>query len=106
MDKLNTEIEQFLTPWAYGTTADIEFGSSIEKSVVLNFIEERDYVDFVTCFKMNQIILRDGALIKNALYDIEEAVATTARSILVSYYNEVTKVRHLIQSPANCNCNG
>jgi len=63
-------------------------------------------VDFVTCFKMNHIILREGNLIKEALYDIEEAVASTARSILVSYYNEETKVKHLIQSPANCDCNG
>jgi hypothetical protein len=35
---------------------------------------------------------------------VEEAVATTARSILVSYYNEETKQKHIISSPANCDC--
>jgi hypothetical protein len=104
--QLNDEIEKFLTPWAYGNPQAIQFGNTIEKSVVLNFVEERYYVDFVTCFTMNQIILRDGAVIKQALYDIDEAVASTARSILVSYYNEETKVKHLINSPANCDCNG
>lgn len=105
-NQLNTDIEQFLTPWAYGNPQAIQFGNSIEKSVVLNFVEERYYVDFVTCFKMNQVILREGAVVKQALYNIEEAVASTARSILVSYSNEVTKVKHIINSPAKCDCNG
>lgn len=103
--QLSDDIEQFLTPWAYPTGKDIEFGGKIEKSVVLNFIEERPYVDFVTCFKMNHIISRTGNTVTEALYDIEEAVASTAMSILVSYYNEVTKVKHIISSPANCDCN-
>jgi hypothetical protein len=102
MDLLNTEIEQFLTPWAFAG-GDIEFGGKIEKSVVLNFVEERSYVDFVTCFKMYQFIPQDdGSKIQSA--DIDEAVASTARSILVSYYDEETKVKHIITSPANCNC--
>lgn len=104
--QLNNDIEQFLTPWAYGNPQAIAFGNKIEKSVVLNFVEERYYVDFVTCFKMNQVILRDGPVIQQALYDIDEAIASTARSILVSYYNEDTKVKHLINSPAKCDCNG
>lgn len=104
-NQLNTEIEQFLTPWAFGNAADIEFGNTIERSVVLNFVEERPYVDFVTCFKMNHIISRSGATINEAVYNIEEATASTARSILVSYYNEELKQKHLIDSPANCTCN-
>jgi len=105
-NQLNNEIEQFLTPWAFGNPQAIQFGNSIEKSVVLNFIEERPYVNFVTCFKMNHIILRNGQVVIQAQYDIDEAIASTARSILVSYYNEETKVKHLINSPANCDCNG
>lgn len=105
-NQLNNEIEQFLTPWAFGNQQAIQFGNSIEKSVVLNFIEERPYVNFVTCFKMNHIILRQGQVVIQAQYDIDEAIASTSRSILVSYYNEETKVKHLINSPANCDCNG
>ncbi|MGZ3764387.1 MAG: hypothetical protein ACXVB0_08910 [Mucilaginibacter sp.] len=106
MGQLNNEIEQFLTPWAFGNPQAIQFGNSIEKSVVLNFVEQRYYVDYVTCFKMNQIILREGSVIIDALYDIDEAMASTARSILVSYYNEETKIKHIINSPAKCDCNG
>jgi hypothetical protein len=105
---LNDEIEQFLTPWAYQSGRDIEFGGKIEKSVVLNFIEERSYVDFVTCFTMNQFIRDDNGNIVTKNYNIEEAIASTARSILVSYSDDsgTTVIKHLIQSPANCNCNG
>jgi hypothetical protein len=100
--QLNTDIEQFLTPWAYSTGKDIEFGNKIEKSVVLNFIEERDYVDYVTCMTMRQIIRDDNGNIAQTLSNLEEAIPSTARSILVSYNDGTT--RHLITSPANCNC--
>jgi hypothetical protein len=103
INQLNTDIEQFLTPWAFDTGTDIEFGGTLKKSAVLNFIEERDYVDYVTCFKMNQIISRNGTTILQMLPDVEEAVATTARSILVSYNDGVT--RHIIHSQSNCDCN-
>ena len=102
-NQLNNDIEQFLTPWAFGDPQDIDFGTTIEKSVVLNFVEERYYVDFVTCFQMNQII-RDGSVVEQAFYDIEEAVPSTARSILVSYYDAATNTKHLISTPANCDC--
>jgi len=104
--QLGNDIEKFLTPWAYESGRDIEFGGKIEKSVVLNFVEERPYVDFVTCFKMNHIVRREGSNIRQALYNVEEAVASTARSILVSYYNEDDLAKHIIQSPANCKCDG
>lgn len=104
---LNNEIEQFLTPWAYESGRDIEFGGKIEKSVVLNFVEERPYVDFLTCFQMNHFIRNESGAIITSFYNIEEAVASTARSILVSYAEDNdsgTPVKHIINSPANCNC--
>jgi hypothetical protein len=52
---------------------------------------------------MNQII-RNGTVIQEAVYDIEEAVPSTARSILVSYYDAATGTKHLINTPANCDC--
>ncbi len=102
-NQLNTDIEQFLSPWAYGDPQAIDFGTTIQKSVVLNFVEERYYVDFVVGFQMNQVI-RDNTIVEQAFYNIEEAVPSTARSILVSYYDEASGTKHLITTPANCNC--
>lgn len=98
---LATEIEKFLTPWAYGG-GEISFGSKVIKSVLLNFIEERPYVDFVINFQMHHIIRRNGATHLEEKRNVEEAVPSTARSLLVSYKNEVTKQTHIIHSPATC----
>jgi hypothetical protein len=97
--QLSLDIEKFLCPWAYTSDRDIEFGGKISKSVVLNFIEERYYVDHVACFKMHHIIERGG----DTRYDVEEAQTVTGISILVSYYDELTGVRHLInEKPCDC----
>lgn len=103
---LNQEIERFLCPWAWDSTREITFGGKINKSVLLNFVEEREYVDYVTYFRMDQILEREGSVIKNALIDIEEAVASTSRSVLVSYYDpdetDDTRKRHLIDTNITC----
>lgn len=100
---LNVEIEKFLCPWAYSTQVEIPFGSKISKSVLLNFIEERPYVDFVTCFELHHL-LRDGETVLFEKHNIEVVVATTSRSILVSYFDESNGNRHIINSPATCTC--
>jgi hypothetical protein len=96
---LNTEIEKFLCPWAFDNTVEISFGGSIYKSALINFVEERPYVDFVTCFKMYQFINRTDPPI-----DVEVATGSTARSILVSYYDEDNNIKHLIDPTATCTC--
>ncbi len=100
---LNQEIEKFLCPWAYAPEVEIPFGSKIVKSVLLNFIEERPYVDFLTCFEMHHLF-REGDTIVFEKRNVEEAVASTSRSILVSYFDEASGKRHTINSPATCTC--
>lgn len=45
--QLNTELKQFLSPWAFEEGEDIVFSNSIYKSDILSFIEGRTYVDHV-----------------------------------------------------------
>ncbi len=80
--KLEQEIKDFLSPWASACPTDITFGGKIHRSVILNFVEERSYVDYVTCFEMNHIVPLDPE--NNPNKDVEEAVASTAISILGS----------------------
>ncbi len=49
---LNEEIVQFLTPWVFDENAVVNFGQKIYASAIVNFIEERSYVDFITDFAM------------------------------------------------------
>ena len=103
VNQLSLDIEQFLCPWAFKDGSDIEFGGKISKSVVLNFIEERYYVDYVICFQMNHFVDR-GTSDEQKFLDIEEAKTTTGISILVSYYDELTETRHLINAGVPCVC--
>lgn len=90
---LAADITRFLSPWAYEqeTGAALDFGGGLHKSVVLDFVEEREYVDFVVQFKMHLRSL-DG----NDQEDIEEAVAATGRSVLVSHPRHLINLKPLI----------
>jgi hypothetical protein len=50
--QLNEEIKEFISPWAFGKEENVIFGGKINRSIILNFIEERPYVDYVTHFLM------------------------------------------------------
>lgn len=52
MKQLNEEIVHFLTPWAFDENAAVTFNQAIYASSIINFIEERPYVDFITDFVM------------------------------------------------------
>ena len=82
LTKLNEEIKFFLSPWASECATDIVFGGRIHKSVILNFVEERSYVDYVTCFKMYHIVKEDPD--NNPNDDVDEAIALTSVSIIGS----------------------
>lgn len=86
--KLQEEITQLLSPWAYGNPSSIDFGGKVNKSVLINFIEERYYVDYITDVYM-YVKIND---LTEESSDRDEILASTARSILVS----VSAPKHII----------
>jgi len=50
--QLNDELNYFLSPWAYEEGADIVIGGKIYANSIVNFIDERDYVDYVAAIKL------------------------------------------------------
>jgi hypothetical protein len=78
--KLGEEITAFLTPWAFGQATDVPFGGVMHKSVLINFIEERSYVDYITDVMMFQKVDE----LTPESNDLDEIRATTAKSVLVS----------------------
>lgn len=54
--ELNTDLMRLLSPWAFDETHDIAFERKLYKSRIINYIEERHYVDFVCCFKVMKVI--------------------------------------------------
>ncbi|GAA0879207.1 hypothetical protein GCM10009119_21750 [Algoriphagus jejuensis] len=103
---LDIEIEQFLCPWAWDSNQKISFGGKINKSILINFVEERPYVDFLSCFKLHHILREDEGKVTKKHSDLEEIVASTSRSILVSHYDEsnLSTPRHIIQVIQTCDC--
>ncbi|NTW53509.1 MAG: hypothetical protein HGB15_01835 [Chlorobaculum sp.] len=76
---LQEELVKFLSPWAFEEGVDIAFGGRIHKSSLIDFVEERTYVDYVTDFHMYHTGY-DG----RKSDDLDEAAASLPLSILVS----------------------
>ncbi|MGK6352098.1 hypothetical protein [Parapedobacter sp. DT-150] len=96
--QLNLDIERFLCPWAFDEEVTISFAGKIAKSTLINFVDERPYVDYVSSFKMHHIIRDDEGRIKTMHTDVEEASGESARSVLVSHSRDDNGVlkRHRI----------
>ena len=75
---LESDVIEFLSPWISGR-ADLAFGGRIHRSHILDFIEERPYVDAVVDLQIDQYVNE-----RLHAEDTAEAVASTERSVLVS----------------------
>lgn len=92
---LNEGLRRQLSPWAYEEGEDIRFGGKVYKSQLLAFVEEQEYVDYVTDFKLVQYNSGPGVgescveldlIVYGEAFDIDVDIvkASTASSILVS----------------------
>lgn len=77
---LMKEIIRFISPWAFQGMRDMSFGGAVYKSVLLDFVEEIEYVDFITEFKM---YTWTGASGKSG--DVDSVEPETPDTILVSH---------------------
>ena len=74
LEQLENDIKEFLSPWAFGKQGEISFGGKLYQSMIINFIEQRDYVDYLQSFSMAKEGRPPSMVIE----------AESARSILVS----------------------
>jgi hypothetical protein len=80
VNALKREITDFLSPWAFRSDARPTFNGKVSKSVLVNFVEERPYVDYLSdvhLFHRLPGTAADGP-------DLEEVGGSRAISILVS----------------------
>ncbi|MGD7035300.1 baseplate J/gp47 family protein [Methylotuvimicrobium buryatense] len=76
---LRQAITRFLSPWAFANDAKPSFGGKIHQSVLIRFIEEQTYVDYLTDF----VLYHDSGGTAGEVA-VHEAAGSTAASILVS----------------------
>jgi hypothetical protein len=105
INKLKQEITRFLSPWAYLGGGSPTFGGKIYKSVLINFIEDRYYVDYVTDFQLFHYYPGQT----NAEEDLNEVEGSIAVSILVSVPEKEHDINFLpiataIDAREKCDC--
>jgi hypothetical protein len=79
VNRLKREITEFLSPWAFRAAARPDFNGQVHRSVLVNFIEERPYVDYVSDVQLFRRLPGSA----EELVD-ETVVGSRAISILVS----------------------
>lgn len=79
LQKLNSDIIKFLSPWALDKNIPITFGVSIHSSSLINYLEKLGYVDY----------LQDVKLLKNGALSDKMVVPSNPKSILVSAKNHL-----------------
>ena len=92
--QLNEDLKKFLTPWAFAAQEEMHFGGKIHKSILLNFMDGLDYVDFISDLNMFHI---DENGVKTKQLDLIET--TSSKAILVS-----TDTHDISQTTANIVC--
>ena len=50
--QLEDELNRFLSPWAYEEGADLVIGGNVYANSIIDFIEQRDYVDYIAELKL------------------------------------------------------
>ncbi|KAA2239284.1 hypothetical protein F0L74_24060 [Chitinophaga agrisoli] len=104
LKKLNEELVQFLTPWAFDENAEVKFGQKIYASAIVNFIEERPYVDFITDFLL--FVCRDECCPSTSLRgtDAEAAASQDNNDDMPAVLDKLDScddVEHFLQEQLN-----
>ncbi len=86
LDVLHQDLQAFLSPWAGTNAQALKFGWRVHKSSIINFIDERPYIDFVRDVKINLIY---GQGTNERMFNVDEAVPRFAISVLSSSANHV-----------------
>ncbi len=88
--QLQDVINTFLSPWAYNDDVVADFQEEIEKSRLIQLIEHQSYVDYLSDFKVNHLILEEATdAIKQQMNDVERIIPKTAYSLFVPHTHTI-----------------
>ena len=66
--KMQTDLQYFLSPWAFRENNDIQLGSKVYRSSIIEFIESRPYVNFISTIQ----VLTNNTVIDEQVIDVDE----------------------------------
>jgi hypothetical protein len=76
-EQVKEDIRRFLAPWAVGDYYKLTFGQCVYRSDIIQFLESRDYIDFIGDLQMGSKVEKPGDQLPKVCPD-------TPRSILIA----------------------
>lgn len=61
--QMDVDIKKLLSPWAFTETAEIAFSVSLHRSMLINYLEKLEYVDFLQNVQITKNGIPQGAII-------------------------------------------
>lgn len=106
-NQLDQAIIRFLSPWSFTGGGYPSFGGKIYKAVLIHFVEEQAYVDYVTDFKLShryETLTGNGTVTVVTDPDKTEIAGSKAVSLLVSARQHDIKVINPTQATPGATC--
>ncbi|HKL34251.1 MAG TPA: baseplate J/gp47 family protein, partial [Tangfeifania sp.] len=94
---LNDDITKLLSPWAFEKTAGIQFGVILHRSVVINYIEKLNYVDYLENVKLTK---GSETGLKNVSPSSPRAILVSAKEHVIS--TDVKGCETVIETEETC----
>ncbi len=86
--QLNEDLIKFLSPWAFDTSKQIIFGVELQRSIVIEYIENLYYVDFLSQLEM--AIYIDKKTNKDQPKPLEDTANNVANVNLLDFLNTLS----------------
>ena len=90
---LEKDITKLLSPWAFDASASMDFGHKLHKSVIINYIEKLNYVDYV-----EEVVLKSKLVSETLFEEVKIAETKNPLEILVS-----AKKHKIVPKEKSCN---
>lgn len=78
---IDQKLKEFLSPWVYNSASEINFGGKITKSMIIKFLEDLDFIDYLTSFNLIKV----SSIGKVFKHNADFVEASSPASILVSH---------------------
>ena len=99
---LKNDLTKLLSPWAFDSASQINFGQSLHKSILINYLENLGYVDYV-----ENVLLQQRASGQTNFSNVNAAVPSSPKAILVSAKNHtvnttISACNSITEEPEKC----
>jgi len=90
---LDEAINQYLSPWIYNVDTPISFQTELEKSKLIQLVEKQPYVDYISNFKVNHLVLAETTDdIVETMADVESIIPKTDFTLFIPHTHQISPI--------------